>query len=86
MDGHVSAASKVPGAEWLGNLEPLPNSEPGTMVLRAPAALIRDQAKEKLREPPQHAWYAISIVLLMAHAIAEMGVFIVRTTRHSNSA
>ena len=35
---------------------------------------------------PQHAWYAVSIVLLMAHAIAEMGVFIVRTTRHSTSA
>ena len=35
---------------------------------------------------PRHAWYAVSIMLLMAHAIAEMGVFIVRTTRHSNSA
>ena len=34
---------------------------------------------------PQHAWFAVTIVLLMAHAIAEMGVFVVRTTRQSNS-
>jgi hypothetical protein len=30
---------------------------------------------------PQHAWFAATIVLLMAHAIAEMGVFVVGTTR-----
>ena len=52
------AASQVLGAEWLDCLEPLPNSEPGTMVLRAPAALIRDQAKEKLREPLLEAYAA----------------------------
>ncbi len=34
--------------------------------------------------PPQ-AWFAATIVLLMAHAIAEMGVFVVRTTRQSDS-
>ncbi len=30
---------------------------------------------------PQHAWLAATIVLLMVHAIAEMGVFVVGTTR-----
>ena len=34
---------------------------------------------------PQHAWFAATIVLLMVHAIAEMGIFVVRTTRQSNS-
>ncbi len=34
---------------------------------------------------PQHAWYTVTIMLLMAHAIAEMGVFVVRTTRQSHS-
>ncbi len=57
------AASKVPGAEWLGNLEPLTNSEPGTMVLRAPTALIRDQAKEKLRVPLLEAYAAEGVPL-----------------------
>ena len=33
---------------------------------------------------PKHAWYA-AIVLLMAHATAEMGVFVVLTTRQVNS-
>jgi len=30
---------------------------------------------------PPRAWYAAVIVLLMVHATAEMGVFVVRTTR-----
>lgn len=34
---------------------------------------------------PQHGWYATTIVLLMAHAIAEMGVFIVLGTRQDPS-
>jgi hypothetical protein len=34
---------------------------------------------------PHHAWYAATIVLLMAHAIAEMGVFVARTTQQSSS-
>jgi len=34
---------------------------------------------------PKHAWYAATIVLLMAHATAEMGVFVVLTTRQGNS-
>ena len=34
---------------------------------------------------PQHAWYTVAIILLMAHAIAEMGVFVVRSTRQSHS-
>ena len=29
---------------------------------------------------PQHAWYAATIVMLMIHATAEMGIFVVRTT------
>jgi hypothetical protein len=33
---------------------------------------------------PQHAWFAATIVLLMLHAIAEMGVFVVLTTRQSS--
>jgi hypothetical protein len=33
---------------------------------------------------PNHAWYAAAIVLLMAHAVAEMGVFVVNGTRQSN--
>ena len=33
---------------------------------------------------PQHAWFAVTIVLLMMHATAELGVFVVRTTRRSN--
>lgn len=35
---------------------------------------------------PKHAWYAAMIVLLMAHATAELGLFVVQTTRHRNSA
>ena len=31
---------------------------------------------------PKHAWYAATIVLLMAHATAELGFFVVRTARH----
>ena len=27
-----------------------------------------------------HAWYAVAIVLLMAHAVAEMGIFVLRST------
>ncbi len=34
---------------------------------------------------PLQAWYATIIVLLMAHAIAEMGVFVVSTTRQISS-
>jgi len=34
---------------------------------------------------PRHAWYAATIVLLMAHATAELGFFVVQTTRHRNS-
>lgn len=34
---------------------------------------------------PRHAWYAATILLLMVHATAELGVFVVRTTRQSNS-
>jgi hypothetical protein len=33
---------------------------------------------------PQHAWYAATIVLLMAHATAELGIFVVRTARRSD--
>ena len=33
----------------------------------------------------QHAWLATTIVFLMMHATAELGVFVVRTTRQSNS-
>jgi hypothetical protein len=34
---------------------------------------------------PPHAWFAVMIVLLMMHATAELGVFVVRTTRQSKS-
>lgn len=34
---------------------------------------------------PTLAWYAATIVLLMAHATAELGFFVVQTTRHRNS-
>jgi hypothetical protein len=34
---------------------------------------------------PQHAWYAVTIVLLMAHATAELGFFVMQTTRRDNS-
>lgn len=34
---------------------------------------------------PQQAWYAAAIVLLMAHATAEMGVFVAETTRTDES-
>lgn len=34
---------------------------------------------------PSHAWYASTIVLLMAHATADLGVFVVQSTRHSRS-
>jgi len=30
---------------------------------------------------PRHAWYAATIVLLMMHATADLGVFVVQTTR-----
>lgn len=35
---------------------------------------------------PKHAWYSATITLLMAHATAELGFFVVQTARHSNSA
>jgi hypothetical protein len=32
---------------------------------------------------PQHAWFAATIVFLMAHATADLGVFVVQTTRRN---
>jgi len=34
---------------------------------------------------PTHAWYAATIVLLMVHATAELGIFVVKTIRHPGS-
>jgi hypothetical protein len=42
-------------------------------------------ARREIFSGPLQAWYATIIVLLMAHAIAEMGVFVVRTTRQISS-
>ena len=34
---------------------------------------------------PMHAWYAAAIVLLMAHATAELGVFVVQSTSQTGA-
>jgi hypothetical protein len=38
----------------------------------------------RLLPGPPHAWFAATIVLLMLHAIAEMGVFVLRTARQGS--
>ena len=35
---------------------------------------------------PQHAWYALTIVFLMVHATAELGLFVMRSAQRSSDA
>ena len=41
-------------------------------------------ARRGILPGPHHAWYAATIVFLLAHATAELGIFVVKATRRPN--